>query len=79
LDASCKNSSNDFLRRHYPHQVKGSKFAYFLSACQHKLPCIYFVKDYIPAPEIIQDFFVLHKATKNSFHHEMNFYTVSFV
>ena len=24
---------SDFLRRHYPHQVKGSKFGYFLSAC----------------------------------------------
>lgn len=24
---------SDFLRRHYPHQVKGSKFRYFLSAC----------------------------------------------
>ena len=23
---------DDFLRRHYPHQVKGSKFGYFLSA-----------------------------------------------
>ena len=30
----CKNSSHDFLRRHYPHQVKGSKFAHFLSARQ---------------------------------------------
>ena len=34
LDASCKKSlCHDFLRRHYPHQVKGSKFDYFLSAC----------------------------------------------
>ena len=24
---------SDFLRRHYPHQVKGSKFGHFLSAC----------------------------------------------
>ena len=40
---SCKKSlHDDFLRRHYPHQVIGSKFGYFLSACQHKLPCIYF-------------------------------------
>ena len=40
--ASCKKSlSHDFLRRHYPHQVKGSKFGYFLSACIYKLPCIY--------------------------------------
>ena len=39
-DASCKNSTNDFLRRHYPHQVKGSKFVYFLSACLYKLPCV---------------------------------------
>ena len=32
--ASCKKSSiNDFLRRHYPHQVKGSKVDSFLSAC----------------------------------------------
>ena len=30
----------DFLRRHYPYQVIGSKFDYFLSACKHKLPCI---------------------------------------
>ena len=29
----------DFLRRHYPHQVKGSKFDDFLSACYYKLPC----------------------------------------
>ena len=32
------NSNYDFLRRHYPYQVKGSKFDYFLSACQYKLP-----------------------------------------
>ena len=32
--ASCKKSyNNDFLRRHYPHQVKGSKVGSFLSAC----------------------------------------------
>ena len=32
--SSCKKSlCHDFLRRHYPHQVKGSKFGYFLSAC----------------------------------------------
>ena len=32
--ASCKKSyNNDFLRRHYPHQVKGSKVDSFLSAC----------------------------------------------
>ena len=44
LDASCKKSlCHDFLRRHYPHQVKGSKFGYFLSACHYKLPCIYFI------------------------------------
>ena len=36
-----KNRLCDFLRRHYPHQVKGSKFDYFLSACCHKLPCFY--------------------------------------
>ena len=33
MGASCKKSLYDFLRRHYPHQVKGSKFDYFLSAC----------------------------------------------
>ena len=39
-----KNLSYDFLRRHYPHQVIGSKFVYFLSACKHKLPCnCYFI------------------------------------
>ena len=38
-DASCKKSSyNDFLRRHYPHQVKGSKFEHFLSACYIQAP-----------------------------------------
>jgi hypothetical protein len=42
-DASCKKSLwYDFLRRHYPHQVKGSKLDDFLSACKHKLPCIHF-------------------------------------
>ena len=41
-DASCKKSMcHDFLRRHYPHQVKGSKFGYFLSACSTSSPvCI---------------------------------------
>lgn len=28
----------DFLRRHYPHQVKGSKFENFLSACYIQAP-----------------------------------------
>ena len=28
-----QKSMSDFLRRHYPYQVKGSKFGYFLSAC----------------------------------------------
>ena len=28
----------DFLRRHYPHQVIGSKFGYFLSACHTSSP-----------------------------------------
>ena len=28
-----KNPVYDFLRRHYPYQVKGSKLGYFLSAC----------------------------------------------
>ena len=37
--ASCKNHAcDDFLRRHYPHQVKGSKFGYFLSACSTSSP-----------------------------------------
>jgi len=34
-----KKSQDDFLRRHYPHQVKGSKLTYFLSAREHELPC----------------------------------------
>ena len=34
----------DFLRRHYPHQVIGSKLTYFLSACIYKLPCISFIE-----------------------------------
>ena len=38
----------DFLRRHYPHQVIGSKLGYFLSACIYKLPCIYFSYDCTP-------------------------------
>lgn len=43
MDASCKKFAvYDFLRRHYPHQVKGSKFDYFLSACIYKLPCFLF-------------------------------------
>ena len=33
-----KSLCNDFLRRHYPHQVKGSKFGYFLSACNTSSP-----------------------------------------
>lgn len=37
-----KNRYCDFLRRHYPHQVEGSKFDYFLSACLYKLPCFYY-------------------------------------
>ena len=36
-----KNPCYDFLRRHYPHQVIGSKPDCFLSACEYKLPCIY--------------------------------------
>ena len=72
LDASCKNSSNDFLRRHYPHQVKGSKFTYFLSACQHKLPCIYFVKDYISDYTITQDNFI-HYPVPQRTHHKNNY------
>ena len=47
MDYPCK-ANYDFLRRHYPNQVKGSKFDYFLSACSYKLPCIYFVQYYTP-------------------------------
>ena len=47
----AKNRFYDFLRRHYPHQVIGSKFVYFLSACTYKLPCIYFLSFYIHSPE----------------------------
>ena len=55
-DAAGKKSMNhDFLRRHYPHQVKGSKFDYFLSACKHKLPCFYFVRYYTTTFVKIQD------------------------
>ena len=45
-DASCKKSYFDFLRRHYPHQVKGSKVNAFLSACLYKLPCVLFYTVY---------------------------------
>ena len=31
-EAPVKTHRDDFLRRHYPHQVKGSKFEHFLSA-----------------------------------------------
>ena len=48
----------DFLRRHYPHQVIGSKFGYFLSACVYKLPCIYFVYDCTPFSVEIQGVFL---------------------
>lgn len=35
-----------FLRRHYPHQVKGSKFNHFLSACFTSSPVLnYFNKN----------------------------------
>ena len=47
----------DFLRRHYPHQVIGSKFGYFLSACINKLPCIYFTYDCTPFAVEIQGVF----------------------
>ena len=33
----------DFLRRHYPHQVIGSKFGYFLSACYTSSPVFIFL------------------------------------
>jgi len=39
------NPLYDFLRRHYPYQVKGSKLGYFLSACFTSSPvftCIYY-------------------------------------
>ena len=43
-DASCKKSLyHDFLRRHYPHQVKGSKFGYFLSACFTSSPVFIYI------------------------------------
>ena len=48
----------DFLRRHYPHQVIGSKFGYFLSACINKLPCIYFSYDCTPFSVEIQVVFL---------------------
>ena len=39
--ASCKKSfSYDFLRRHYPHQVKGSKLAILPLSPLHELPCV---------------------------------------
>ena len=41
-DTSCKKSWYDFLRRHYPHQVIGSKLDDFLSARKYKLPCFWF-------------------------------------
>lgn len=34
-----KSHDVNFLRRHYPHQVKGSKFEHFLSARLYELPC----------------------------------------
>ena len=46
-----KNLSYDFLRRHYPHQVKGSKFDYFLSACYTSSPvfiCKFSIKEMEP-------------------------------
>ena len=49
----------DFLRRHYPHQVIGSKFGYFLSARVYKLPCIYFVYDCTPFAGGIQVVFLI--------------------
>ena len=42
-----------FLRRHYPHQVKGSKSDDFLSARKHKLPCIYL--HYITSKTVMQE------------------------
>lgn len=35
---SPKESNYDSLRRHYPHQVPGSKFDDFLSACNTSSP-----------------------------------------
>lgn len=44
MDASCKKSlcmtSYDGIIRI---RLIGSKFGYFLSACKHKLPCIYLI------------------------------------
>ena len=39
INASRYTSYNDYLRRHDPHQVVGSKYTNFLSACPHRLPC----------------------------------------
>ena len=43
----------DFLRRHYPHQVKGSKFGYFLSAC------------FTSSPVFCVDAHILHPSAPN--------------
>ena len=52
-----KNPSwNDFLRRHYPHQVKGSKFGYFLSACSTSSPVFVCYTHYIQPKTIMQAF-----------------------
>ena len=37
-DIPCKNSSHDFLRRHYPHQVKG-RSSITSSQPANELPC----------------------------------------
>jgi len=55
LDASCKKSlCHDFLRRHYPHQVKGSKFDYFLSACFTSSPVFVYWLYYTSATNFVQ-------------------------
>jgi len=56
----------DFLRRHYPHQVIGSKFGYFLSACVYKLPCIYFSYDCTPFSVGMQGVFVEERFCESS-------------
>ena len=54
----------DFLRRHYPHQVKGSKFDYILSACLHKLPCFLICTYFTSIKEFIQVYSKKHNHLK---------------
>ena len=54
MGVSEKIKHHDFLRRHYPHQVKGSKFDYFLSACFTSSPVFVCWVYYIPADQFAQ-------------------------